>query len=105
MWDLDSSTLLFMFTSLFFSQSSKGPIEVYLCPDEVVQSDPNSTTASNQDSACGNTSLSSGDDSFFSEDSTSCDSFRGKLEWDSLVEMCQKRCSYMRCHLVYTVIT
>jgi len=60
-----------------YMQSSKGPIEVYLCPEEVAGSDANTTMSSNPDSACSNTSASSGDDSFFSEDSTSCDSFKG----------------------------
>ena len=52
---------------------------MYLCPEEVSnQSDPNTTTSSNADSACSTSNTSgSGDDSFFSEDSTSCDSFRG----------------------------
>ncbi|XP_053381995.1 transcription factor E2F2-like [Mercenaria mercenaria] len=60
-------------------KSSKGPIEVYLCPEEVNnQPDPNTTTSSNADSACSTSNTSSsGEDSFFSEDSTSCDSFRG----------------------------
>nr|WAM57595.1 E2F transcription factor 3 [Mulinia lateralis] len=71
-------------------KSSKGPIEVYLCPEEVgggnssngnssAQSSDHAsnTSGTTTDSACshGNTS-SSGDDSFFSEDSTSCDSFK-----------------------------
>lgn len=60
-------------------KSSKGPIEVYLCPEEVNnQPDQNTTTCSNTDSACSTSNTSSsGEDSFFSEDSTSCDSFRG----------------------------
>ncbi|XP_052765473.1 transcription factor E2F3-like [Mya arenaria] len=58
-------------------KSSKGPIEVYLCPEEVGQNSDSSNTTSHSDSACSNTSASSGDDSFFSEDSTSCDSFKG----------------------------
>ncbi|XP_052271226.1 transcription factor E2F3-like isoform X2 [Dreissena polymorpha] len=64
-------------------KSSKGPIEVYLCPEDAGGSGSssgsdaaNTTSSSATDSACGsNTSASSGDDSFFSEDSTSCDSF------------------------------
>lgn len=65
-------------------KSSKGPIEVYLCPEEVNSpstSDHNTTSSSSTDSACSSSNLSntsgSGEDSFFSEDSTSCDSFKG----------------------------
>ena len=65
----------------FALQSQKGPIEVYLCPEDVGQDQNNTTTGStaSTDSACSNGSGSSSDDSFFSEDSTSCDSFKGKF--------------------------
>ena len=47
---------------------------MYLCPEDVGTSEGQNHT----DSACGNSSTSSSDDSFFSEDSMSCDSFRSK---------------------------
>lgn len=49
-------------------KSLKGPIEVFLCPED---SQENTTDP-------GNTSISSSEaDSSYSEDSTSCDSFKG----------------------------
>ncbi|KAL4218266.1 E2F transcription factor 3 [Mactra antiquata] len=77
-------------------KSSKGPIEVYLCPEEVNNTSSSSTTTSgcssssssssdhiantscNTDSACSMETVSSSEDSFISEDSTSCDSFKVK---------------------------
>lgn len=53
-------------------KSNKGPIEVYLCPEDVGPSEGHS----HADSACSSSSTSSGEDSFLSEDSLSCDSFR-----------------------------
>ena len=58
-----------------FFQSNKGPIEVYLCPEDVTT--PENT--SHGDSACSSSSMSSGEDSFLSEDSMSSDSFKSKF--------------------------
>ncbi|XP_021377574.1 transcription factor E2F3-like [Mizuhopecten yessoensis] len=58
-------------------KSSKGPIEVYLCPEDTVESvaDTSSSSIGSASSSCGEESSRS---SFTtSEDSASCDSFKG----------------------------
>lgn len=72
-------------------KSQKGPIEVFLCPEEITDMDNSNdscpsdsggtteSTSSDVGSAKKSVSVGScGEESCFSEDSVSCDSFKGK---------------------------